>query len=113
MALHGGFDWDNIARWNWGALFLDGPPFLESLIWAHIEFLFWWLGLCKWVRHVRAIDEHVFTGGNCLEQPSASLIRKISISFVQNLHVARPGVFIAYALSLFVVVSGLDGVRPD
>ena len=46
---------------------MDGPPFVESLIWAHVEALFWWRDFRKCVRYVGAVDEHVFTGGNRIE----------------------------------------------
>ena len=92
---------------------MDGPPFMEIFIGTHVEALFRWRGFSECVGYGGAVDEHVFTGSNSVEESGAGLVDAVSIGFVKDLVVARPGGSVTHAPSFLAAVGGLDGVRPD
>ena len=46
---------------------MDGPPVVESFIWAYIEAMLRWRCLSECVGNFGAIDEHVFDSGDGIE----------------------------------------------
>ena len=91
---------------------MDGPPVVESFIGAYIETLFWWWGFSKCVGYVRAVDEHVFTGGDGVEESGAGLVDAVCICFVEDLDVARSGGAVTYATSFLASIGGFNCVCP-
>ncbi len=70
MALHGGQDGDDVScQDGWSVLVLS-PPFIEGVVGAVEEALFWWWCFRKGIGNISSIDQQVLHGGNCIEHAS-------------------------------------------
>ncbi len=78
VPLHSQENRNHVSMRDSWALLMDRPPFIERLVWVDIKTLLWGGSFRKCIRHIRPIDNKVFSRCNPIEDSRASLIHTVS-----------------------------------